>query len=220
MDLDIGRTNQKARTRKDLLAAARALMERGEPVTVIAAAHEAGISKATAYRYFASSDALILDATLDANVLTPEEVVGDATDVRERVLRVQRYLFRLIRESETQFRLFLARALDDWVARGGENDPQIRGGRRLPMYEHALAPVRAQMKPREFEFLVVSLSAASGMESYLALKDVCRVDDDMADRVAASTIEAILDRLLPVAGVPSPTYEGGAKPIKKARQRR
>jgi hypothetical protein len=58
------------------------------------------------------------------------------------------------------------------------------------------------------------------MESYLALKDVCRVDDAMADKVAASTIEAILDRLLPVAGVPSTTHEGGAKPIKKARQRR
>ena len=220
MDLDIGRTNQKARTRKDLLAAARALMERGEPVTVIAAANEAGISKATAYRYFSTSDPLILEATLDGNVLTPEEVIGDATDVRERVLRVQRYLFRLTRESQTQFRLFLARALDDWVARGGENDPQIRGGRRLPMYEHALAPVSAQMKPREFEFLVVSLSAASGMESYLALKDVCRVDDAMADKVAASTIEAILDRFLPVAGAPQTTPDARAHPVSKSRQRR
>jgi len=199
LQLDIGRTHQKARTRKALLVAARALMERGEPVTVLAAAQEAGISKATAYRYFSASDPLILEATLDAKVLTPEEIVGDAHDVRERVLRVQRYLFRLTRESETQFRLFLARALDDWVARGGAISPQIRAGRRLPMYEHALAPVRSRMKRRDFEFLVLSLSAASGMESYLALKDVCRVDDAMADRIGASTIEAILDRLLPKA---------------------
>jgi hypothetical protein len=35
------------------------------------------------------------------------------------------------------------------------------------------------------------------METYLALKDVCRVDDAMADRIAASNIEAILDKLLP-----------------------
>jgi hypothetical protein len=163
----------------------------------------------------------VLEATLDAKVLTPEEVVGDATDVRERVQRVQRYFFKLTRESETQFRLFLARALDDWVARGGENDPQIRAGRRLPMYEHALAPVRAQMKPREFEFVVVSLSAASGMESYIALKDVCRVDDAMADKVAASTIEAILDRLLPRTGAPVTTSDKASDGrMTKMRQRR
>jgi len=134
---------------------------------------------------------------LDAKVATPEEIVGDAEDVRERVLRVQRYLMDLTRASETQFRLFLARALDASVASGGDMSRQIRGGRRLPMYECALAPVRHRMKRRDFEFLVLSLSAASGMESYLALKDVCRVDDATADKIAASNVEAILDRLLP-----------------------
>jgi AcrR family transcriptional regulator len=175
------------------------VMERGEPVTVLAAANEAGISKATAYRYFSASEALVLEAALDAKVLSPEEIVGDAQDVRERVLRVQRYLFTLTRESEATFRLFLARALDASVAKGGQASGEIRGGRRLPMYEHALAPVRSKMKRKEFEFLVFSLSAASGMESYLALKDVCRVDDKMADRIAASNIEAILGKLLPQA---------------------
>ena len=210
---DVGRTNQKARTRKDLLAAARALMERGEMVTVLAAATEAGISKATAYRYFSDSDALTLEAALDAKVVPPEEVVGDATDVRERVQRVQRYFFDLTRESETQFRLFRARALVASVAGNGETIPQIRAGRRLPMYEHALAPVRTQMKRSEFEFLVLSLSAASGVESYLALKDVCRVDDRLAEKIAASNIDAILDRLLPTIGVT-------ATPIARATMRR
>ena len=208
-----GRTNQKARTRKDLLAAARALMERGEMVTVLAAATEAGSSKATAYRYFSDSDALTLEAALDAKVVPPEEVVGDATDVRERVQRVQRYFFDLTRESETQFRLFLARALDASVAGNGETIPQIRAGRRLPMYEYALAPVRTQMKRTEFEFLVLSLSAASGVESYLALKDVCRVDDALAQKIAASNIDAILDKLLPTA-------ELSATPIARAKMRR
>jgi AcrR family transcriptional regulator len=172
-------------------------MERGEAATVLSAAAEAGISKATAYRYFSTSEALVLEATLDGKVASPEEIVGDATDVRERVLRVQRYLFKLTRDSETTFRLFLARALDASVAEGGQASREIRGGRRLPMYEHALEPVRGRLSRQEFDFLVLSLSAASGMESYLALKDVCRVDDPLADRIAASNIEAILDRLLP-----------------------
>ncbi|WP_201861359.1 TetR/AcrR family transcriptional regulator [Microvirga soli] len=199
MRLDTGRSSQKARTRQALLAAARQVMERGEPATVPAAAQEAGISKATAYRYFSTSETLVLEAALDAKVATPEEIVGDAQDVRERVLRVQRYLFTLTRASETKFRLFLARALDASVSDRGEASREIRGGRRLPMYEHALAPVRSRLSRKQFQFLVLSLSAASGMESYLALKDVCRVDDAMADRIAASNIEAILDRLLPPA---------------------
>jgi AcrR family transcriptional regulator len=195
--LDTGRTSQKARTRQALLTAARQVMERGEPVTVLAAARQAGISKATAYRYFSSTETLILEAALDAKVATPEVIVGDAQDVRERVLRVQRYLLNLTRESEIQFRLFLARALDVSVADGGQAAHEIRAGRRLPMYEYALAPVRSRMKRKDFEFLLLSLSAASGMEVYLALKDVCRVDDALADRIAASNIEAILDKLLP-----------------------
>jgi AcrR family transcriptional regulator len=197
--LDTGRSSQKARTRQALLAAARQVMERGEPATVLAAAQEAGISKATAYRYFSTSETLVLEAALDAKVATPEEIVGDAQDVRERVLRVQRYLFTLTRASETKFRLFLARALDTSVSDRGHASREIRGGRRLPMYEHALAPMRSRLSRKQFQFLVLSLSAASGMESYLALKDVCRVDDATADRIAASNIEAILDRLLPPA---------------------
>lgn len=212
MRLDTGRTSQKARTRQALLAAARRVMERGEPVTVVAAAGEAGISKATAYRYFPTSETLILEAALDAKVATPEEIVGEAQDVRERVLRVQRYLFKLTRDSERQFRLYLSQALQTSVTDGGQASREIRGGRRLPMYEHALAPVRASMPRKDFEFLILSLSAASGMESYLALKDVCRVDDAMADRIAASNIEAILDKFLPA---PEPHVRApGQRPIR------
>jgi hypothetical protein len=59
------------------------------------------------------------------------------------------------------------------------------------------------------------------MESYLALKDVCRVDDAMADKVAASTIEAILDRLLPRTGAPVTTSDKtGVGRMNKMRQRR
>ncbi|AWM87606.1 TetR family transcriptional regulator [Microvirga sp. 17 mud 1-3] len=216
MRLDIGRTNQKARTRQALLAAARLLMERNEPVSVAAAADEAKISRATAYRYFSNADVLSLEAVLDGRVATPQEIVGDAQDVRERVHRVQRYLFALTRGSEAKFRIFLARALDSWVADGGRPDRQIRAGRRLPMYEFALAPVRPRMTEEDFTRLVLSLSAVSGMESYLALKDVCRVDDATADTVAASVIDAVLDRFLPkdLGRAEVDSQVGGSEPMK------
>ena len=95
MHLDLGRTSQKARTRRDLLAAARRVLDRGQTFSVNAVADEAAISRATAYRYFSDPDALMLEAVLDGQFATPEEVVGDAEDTRERVHRVQRYLSRL-----------------------------------------------------------------------------------------------------------------------------
>jgi AcrR family transcriptional regulator len=213
MQLDIGRTNQKARTRRALLAAARRLLDQHEPASVATAADEAGISRATAYRYFSDADALTLEAILDGQFATPAEVVGETADVRERVHKVRRYLFRAVREAEIKFRLFLARALDSWVANRGPVSREIRAGRRLPMYEHALAPARPHMRERDLEFLVLSLSAASGLESYLALKDVCRVDDALADKIAASNIDAILDKLLPPAekSAPSPRRGKAAK---------
>lgn len=198
MRLDLGRTGQKARTRRDLLVAARRVMDRGEAFSINAVADEAGLSRATAYRYFADPDALMLEAVLDARFAGPEEVVGDAEDVRERVQRVQRYLFQATREAEARFRLFLARVLESSAKADPRLSREVRGGRRLPMYEHALAPVRRSMTRDDFQFLVLSLSAASGIEAYIAIKDVCRVEDEeLARRIAASNIDAILDRLLP-----------------------
>ena len=194
MHLDTGRTNQKLRTRQALLAAARALAARGESVSVTAAAAEAGISKATAYRYLAASDTLAMEAALDGAFATAEEVVGTGGTARERVHRVSRYLFEATRVGEQGFRLFLAKALE---ASAQEGAPQLRGGRRLPMYALALEPVRERMTPDAFQDLVHALSGATGLEAWLALKDVCRLDDHAAGRLQAVTVDAILDALLP-----------------------
>ena len=43
---------------------------------------------------------------------------------------------------------------------------------------------------------MLSLAAASGIESYIALKDVCELDDATAGDISATIITAILDRAL------------------------
>jgi hypothetical protein len=79
---------------------------------------------------------------------------------------------------------------------GKEADLQLRLGRGIPMYEMALEPVRARLTKSEFHKLVLSLAGASGIEFYIALKDVCELDDKKADDISASIIAAILDRAL------------------------
>ena len=53
------RVNQKQRTRAELLRAARELAEKGGQPGVAEAADHAGISRATAYRYFSNADDML-----------------------------------------------------------------------------------------------------------------------------------------------------------------
>jgi AcrR family transcriptional regulator len=199
MHLDDTRAMQKARTRGVLLAAARQLMDEGAIVSVTSAAEAAGISKATAYRYFSDPQTLTIEALLDSRMQPIEAILGDAVDPRERVQRVRHFLFTLTRDSEPQFRQFLARSMEFWLAHGGGSAEMMRGGRRLPMYSTALAPVAETLGQEQLDRLVNMLAATSGMESYLALKDVCRLGDAEADATAQAITDAILDRFLPTA---------------------
>ncbi|HET6470955.1 MAG TPA: TetR family transcriptional regulator, partial [Pseudomonadales bacterium] len=54
-----GRHNQRRRTRKDLLTAAATLMRSGAKPSLEAVAEAAMVSRATAYRYFPSIEALL-----------------------------------------------------------------------------------------------------------------------------------------------------------------
>jgi AcrR family transcriptional regulator len=196
LELDSGRTQQKYRTRRALLAATRRLMDRNQPISIQTAADEADISRATAYRYFTSVEYLMREALLDGAWEKPEVVVGDSQDIRERVRRVQTYLFAFTRRNEAAHRLFLAKALEAWVEQGNASDTQLRGARRLPMFELALAPLNGKLPPEQIQDLVMALAAASGIETYIALKDVCGLDDQSADRIAERNIAAILDQAL------------------------
>jgi len=174
-------------------------MDEGAIVSVTSAAEAAGISKATAYRYFSDPQTLTIEALLDSRMQPIEAILGDAIDPRERVQRVRDFLFTLTRDSEPQFRQFMARSMEFWLAHGDGSAEMVRGGRRLPMYRTALEPVAETLGPEKLDRLVNMLAATSGMESYLALKDVCRLDDTTADATAKAITDAILDRFLPAA---------------------
>jgi len=193
---DDGGTGQKAPTRAALLRAARELLRDGRQVSVTAAAEAAGISKATAYRYYSDPQALVIEAMLDARVKPIEEILGDATEPRERVQRVRRFLFALARDQERAFRQLLASTMALWLSSGDEAGLMLRGRRRLPMYRAALQPVADRLDPEALDHLVDMLAATSGIESFLPLKDICGLDPETADATAEAITDAILDRFL------------------------
>jgi AcrR family transcriptional regulator len=190
--LKTGRVNQKLRTRKALFEAARQLMEQGKEPSIDEVAEVAMVSRATAYRYFPNHQTLIMEAMLDAKFADAEEVLRDADpqDAAERAARVNKYLFDLD-ELEVPLRLFLSASLSDWVKSDGKAD--VRSGRRVPMLELALEPVREQLDEDSYKKLLHALTAMVGIEAYVALRDVAKLSPEESKEVMGWAVKVLVN---------------------------
>ena len=164
------RVNQKRRTRAELLRAARELTENGLQPSVAEVADHAGISRATAYRYFSRPEELIREAVLDAvasdmSLHLPADN-NRSMSVDERVAGVVGQVLAMVESNEPMFRALLASTVT------GTNKTK-RGGRRIGWLSDALEPLRPSLPPAEFKRLVCGLSLLTGIETLVVLKDVC-----------------------------------------------
>lgn len=130
----------------------------------------------------------------------------------ERLERVQRHLHGLVRDQETLFRVFLRGTMDrmldhlgrdpgptpdpsrkpDAAAPATEPRPRVRQARRLEMIAEALAPVRDHLTAGESERLACALSMLVGIESFVALTDVCGLDPATSDDIGAWAVRTLL----------------------------
>ncbi len=180
-ELSSGRVRQRRRTRRALLLAARELIEAGRTPTVAEAADAADVSRATAYRYFPSQDALLAEAVLLSDTVTVEGVLGlDApTDVEERVVLVQRELYDHISARETQFRHFLRGELLRGLQQG-DDSPRTRVGFRVLLLDAALTPLHDRLPPEAVERLRNTLCVLIGTEALIVARDVLHLDHEVA----------------------------------------
>jgi AcrR family transcriptional regulator len=178
------RDGQRLRTRKDLLHAAGRLLKQGQQVTMDDVAREAMVSRATAYRYFPTLEALLVEAPLDGAVPDADELfAGDSsTDPVERVDRAEAALHAMTYQNEAQLRAMLAHALRQWLA-DAEHATPIRQNRRTRLIEAALAPVRERLDDDAYTRLCGALALVFGTESMLVFRDVFPLAEDEARRV-------------------------------------
>lgn len=180
-DKSFERINQKRRTRAELLRAARQLTEDGHQPSVAEVADHAGISRATAYRYFSKPEELIREAVLDAvagNIgLHPPVDTDPSMTVDERVADVVGQVLAMVEANEPMFRALLASTVT------GTNKTK-RGGRRIGWLSEALEPLKPSLPPAEFKRLVCGLSLLTGIETLVVLKDVCGLSPTEAQQVS------------------------------------
>lgn len=188
------RSNQRRRTRKDLLQAAWRLMQQGGTPTLEEVAAEALVSRATAYRYFPSIDALLLEAALDVDVPDPEALFPEGTtqDPIERLERAEAALHGMIARNEAPLRIMLANSLRQ--AMNGEASTALpaRQNRRGPLIEAALEPVRGAIPPATMRRLAQALAILVGTESMVVCKDVLNLDDEEAADTRRWAIRALV----------------------------
>jgi AcrR family transcriptional regulator len=172
-----GRTRQKARTRSALVDAARELLGEGHNPAVEEAATRAGISRATAYRYFPNQRSLLVAAHphIDATSLLGDDPPADP---QARFDRTIDEVIRITVDTEPELRAMLRLSLEP----SPEDELVLRQGRAIGWIEDALAPLEGRLGRAERHRLALAIRAACGIEALVWLTDVAGLSrPDAAD---------------------------------------
>jgi AcrR family transcriptional regulator len=189
------RANQKARTRAAIIAAAEELQRQGIPPTIEQAAEQARVSRATAYRYFPTKEALLVELSDVRAKAGVDAVVANLPpgDVEQRLLALLDTFDGEILAEEEHYRIAERVYLDTWLRshRNGDAAPVVREGRRMRWLETVLAPLD-DLPPERKRLLQSALALTLGHEAIITMKDVCRLDSDETLAVLRWAASALL----------------------------
>lgn len=193
-----GRLRQKQRTEAAMIAAARQLFSEGVTPTVEQAAERAGVSRATAYRYFVNQRLLIAAAHPETE--TPSLLPDDPPeDPVERVALVAAEIMRITIEHETEYRAVLRMSLER-----ADQDLPMRKGRRIRWFEDALTALSAEIGDDGVRRLSITLGAVVGIEPLVWLTDVARLSRSAASDVLVTTARTLARDALANMGPTAP----------------
>jgi AcrR family transcriptional regulator len=199
------RTNQKDRTRKALSDAAAEMIRLGLNPTVAEAAEAAGVHRATAYRYFPTSRALVAEAAMAVADINAEKVYANApaqdpfTLMDVAVVAVCDLMFA----EESLFRHNLAAALDGWFQRkeaGVVDEFPFRSTRRFTWIDPALEPLVGILDEEQMRRLRNALALTFGAEAVVVTRDVCRIGSDEATETMRWAAAALIRTAIEEAG--------------------
>jgi AcrR family transcriptional regulator len=191
--VDRGRSAQKRRTRDALVTAARRELAEGRPVTVESAAAAAGMSRTTAYRYFANHRELIAAAhpQIDAESLLPPAAPRDPAERLSLVMRA--FINDVTLAWEPQLRAALHLALAPTREPKRSDAGTLRQGRGIRWILEALQPL-ADTHPRlDLELLARAIRSVAGIEALIWLTDVGGLPRQQAAEIMQASAMAILD---------------------------
>lgn len=190
---------RKMETQEKLLAATRALLASGDKISIAVAAKKAGISVATAYRYYSDPEKMRRAAALnrkfgpDPDVFLDrfEQLCEGSETPLERLIIAQRMMFDFVREHVQEYRGFIASSHEHLRGETSTQKKASSGGRRIILLEAALAPLKDTLSEEKFCELVYRVMPVSGPEPFFVLQDYTSQDIDAIWRTNEAILRAV-----------------------------
>lgn len=186
-----GRVNQKQRTRQALIDAALALQERGQMPSFVEVAEEARVSRATAYRYFTSIEALLSEAATERALQPTVPVCQPGDDPVEAAGIAAREFARILLEDEVGLHVMERSFMAVWLDNAAEARP-ARPGRRMKFITPIVEALAGELPPAARRRLAQSLAMVMGTEALLALRDVAGASVAEAVEAGAWAAQALV----------------------------
>jgi AcrR family transcriptional regulator len=193
---DLG-SGHRGRVFRSLLEEAVRLVRRGRIPSVAEVAQSAGVSRATAYRYFPSRSKLV--SAVIAEALGPvRRAVPRHGDAKRRLHELLDRTYSRFAEYEPHMRAALQLALEhqSLEAAGFLEEEPFRRGQRTEILATTLQPLRRRLPSRTYRRLLKALAVVYGIEPMVILKDICGATDRETEAVVRWMMDALVDAAL------------------------
>jgi AcrR family transcriptional regulator len=203
-----GRRAQKARTRAAIVDAAHRLATRGEVPNVAQAADEAGVSRATAYRYFPTQEALEVELETGAVWTGMDRLLAglEVKDPAARLDLIAEEVADTVGRNEEHVRTALRVVQDTWLRRRRGTDVPVRRARRLQWIDTALATA-TELPPDMQARLRAALAVVVGPDAVIQLHDALGLTPAGAAEVLRWSARALVRAALEEAADSSKTAD-------------
>lgn len=191
----LGLTSTRARTRRLLIETAMRLFDSGAFPSITEVAHEAQLSRATAYRYFPTQSALV--SAIVSETLGPiknwQPTMTDATD---RIDELFSFAFPRMLRHEGTLRAALHLSLTQWAQEQATDafpikEKLVRGNRKAILAQ-VVKPLNDELPPELMERVIRSLSLVYGSEIFLVMKDIWGCHNDELEDIGKWIAKAIV----------------------------
>lgn len=187
----------RKRTYQLLVTTALGLFEQGMLPTVSELAAHAGVSRATAYRYFPTQSDLI-SATVDASLApiiawtpTPED------NTQQRITELLNLAYPQMFKHEGALRGALQVSLQQWAKERQSSEyaeKRFIRGHRKEILQKVIEPLKAHYPQEMWDKVIKAFSLIYGSEVFLVMKDIWKMDDQQVIDMTQWMAKAILNQ--------------------------
>lgn len=187
----------RKRTYVLLVNTALDLFEKGAMPSVSELALEAGVSRATAYRYFPTQSDLITAIVNESlgPILTWRP---QSEKTEERIGELLSYAFPRMFEHEGVLRAALQASLQQWAqsrsAPMDMKDKQLERGNRKDILAMVTSPMKADYPQDIIDKVIRAFSVIYGSEIFLVLKDIWKMENSQVTELAQWIAKAIMNQ--------------------------